>query len=81
MNKLLKIVLVIFILKAAVVFLLFVGALTAWMNGAPAILLPGLGLVVTMPVYGNRAFDDGNFSDCNSGNCLAGIFKNAVALI
>ncbi len=48
MNKLLKIVLVILILKASVVFLLFVGALTAWMNGAPAVLLPGLGLVITM---------------------------------
>lgn len=48
MNKLLKIFLVILILKAAVVFLLFVGALTAWMNGAGSILLPGLGLIISM---------------------------------
>ena len=48
MNKLLKIVLVILILKASVVFLLFVGALTALMNGGGSILLPGLGLIISV---------------------------------
>ncbi len=47
-NKLLKFVLAVLILKAAVVFLLFVGALTAWMNGAGSILLPGLGLIISV---------------------------------
>lgn len=48
MNKLLKIVLVILILKAAVVFLLFVGALAAWLNGGGSILLPGIGLIISV---------------------------------
>ncbi|MEP7038899.1 MAG: hypothetical protein ABI891_11210 [Acidobacteriota bacterium] len=48
MNKLLKIVLVVLILKASVVFLLFVGALTAWMNGGGSVLLPGLGLIISI---------------------------------
>jgi uncharacterized membrane protein (DUF485 family) len=47
-NKLLKFVLAVLILKAAVVFLLFVGALTAWMNGGGSILLPGLGLIISV---------------------------------
>ncbi|MEO8072436.1 MAG: hypothetical protein ABI686_04235 [Acidobacteriota bacterium] len=48
MNKLLKIVLVVLILKASVVFLLFVGALAAWMNGGGSVLLPGLGLIISI---------------------------------
>lgn len=47
-NKLLKIVLVVLILKAAVVFLLFLGAFSAWMNGGGSILLPGLGLIISV---------------------------------
>ncbi len=47
-NKLLKLVLAVLILKASVVFLLFVGALTAWMNGGGSILLPGLGLIISV---------------------------------
>ncbi len=47
-NKLLKFVLVILILKAAVIFLLFVGTLTAWMNGGGSVLLPGLGLIISI---------------------------------
>ncbi|HXH69387.1 MAG TPA: hypothetical protein VNI60_03470 [Pyrinomonadaceae bacterium] len=47
MDILLKIVLVIVAFKAVVVLFLLVGAIIAWLNGAPAILLPGLGLVIT----------------------------------
>ena len=48
MKILLKIVLVISVFKAVIVLLLLIGAIIAWLNGAPAILLPGLGLIVTM---------------------------------
>ncbi len=47
MNLLLKIILVISAFKAVIVFFLLVGAIIAWINGAPSILLPGLGLIVT----------------------------------
>ena len=47
-NKLLKFVLVILILKASVVFLLFVGALSAWLSGGGSILIPGLGLIISI---------------------------------
>ncbi len=48
MNILLKVVLVIVAFKAVVVLFLLGNAVIAWLNGAPAILLPGIGLVVTI---------------------------------
>lgn len=47
MNILLKIVFAVSAFKAAIVFLLLVGAIIAWMNGSPSLLLPGLGLIIT----------------------------------
>jgi len=48
MNILLKIVLVIVAFKAVVVLFLLGNAIIAWLNGAPAIVLPGIGLIITM---------------------------------
>lgn len=48
MKILLKIILVISAFKAVIVLLLLIGAIIAWINGAPSILLPGLDLIVSM---------------------------------
>jgi len=48
MNLLLKIILVISAFKAVVVLFLLVGAIAAWLNGAGSILLPGLGLIISI---------------------------------
>jgi hypothetical protein len=48
MKILLKIILVISAFKAVIVLLLLIGAIIAWINGAPNILLPGLVLVISM---------------------------------
>ncbi len=48
MNFLLKIILAVTIFKAVLVFILLVGAIIAWISGASSIILPGLGLVVSM---------------------------------
>jgi len=48
MKILLKFVLIIVAFKAIVVLFLLGNAVIAWLNDAPAILLPGIGLVVTM---------------------------------
>jgi len=48
MNILLKTILVISAFKAFIVLLLLVGAIIAWLNDAPSLLLPGLGLIITM---------------------------------
>ncbi len=48
MNILLKIIFIIVASKAVVVLFLLVNAIIAWFNGAPAIVLPGIGLIITM---------------------------------
>jgi hypothetical protein len=48
MDILLKIVLAIVAFKAVVVLFLLANAIIAWLNGAPAIMLPGIGLIITM---------------------------------
>ena len=48
MNILLKIVLVVVAFKAVVVLFLLGNAIIAWLNGATAILLPGIGLVISI---------------------------------
>ncbi len=48
MDLLLKIVLAVSAFKAVIVFLLLIGAIIAWINGASAILLPGLGLIISI---------------------------------
>lgn len=49
MNFLLKNFLAVTVFKAILVFLLLVGAIIAWFSGAGSIILPGLGLIVSMP--------------------------------
>lgn len=49
MNFLLKFFLAVTVFKTIVVFLLFVGAIVAWISGASNIIFPGLGLIVSMP--------------------------------
>ncbi|CAN5692681.1 hypothetical protein BH18ACI1_BH18ACI1_00680 [soil metagenome] len=48
MDLLLKIVLAVSAFKAVIVFLLLIGAIIAWINGASAILLPRLGLIISI---------------------------------
>ena len=48
MNFLLKIILAVTVFKAVLVFLLFVGAIVAWVSGAGGVVFPGLGLIVSM---------------------------------
>ena len=51
MKILLKIVLIIAAFKAAIVFLLLISAIVAWLSsGGDGVLLPGLGLVIAMPL-------------------------------
>ncbi len=50
MKILLKIILVISAFKAVIVLLLLIGAIIAWISGAGSVLLPGLGLIVAMPL-------------------------------
>ncbi len=48
MNILLKIIFIVVASKAVVVLFLLGNAIIAWLNGAPAILLPGIGLVISI---------------------------------
>ena len=50
MKILLKMILIISLLKAFIVFLLLIMAIIGWISGVDNVLFPGLGLVVTMPV-------------------------------
>ena len=45
----LKIFLVISVIKTIIVSLLLVGAIILWISGGDSILLPGLGLVISIP--------------------------------
>ncbi len=45
----LKAILVIAVIKTIIVSLLFIGAIVLWVGGADNILLPGLGLVISVP--------------------------------
>lgn len=49
MNFLAKIILVISLIKIFFVSLLLVGAIILWAGGIDNILLPGLGLVISLP--------------------------------
>ena len=51
MNVLLKIVFVVSALKAALVFLLLVGAIILWISGVDNILFPGIGIVIAIPMF------------------------------
>lgn len=50
MNFLLKVILAVTVFKTIFVAMLLVGAIIAWFSGAGSIILPGLGLIVSMPV-------------------------------
>ena len=49
MDFLLRIIFVILIIKAFIVFLLLAGAVMLWISGVDNILFPGLGLVISVP--------------------------------
>ena len=49
MNILLKIFLFISVIKAIIVALLLIGAIVLWIGGGDNILLPGPGLVISVP--------------------------------
>jgi hypothetical protein len=51
MNVLLKIVFVVSALKAALVFLLLVGAIMLWISSIDNILFPGIGIVIAIPMF------------------------------
>jgi len=49
MKFLIKAILVIAVIKTIIVSLLLIGAIVLWLGGADNILLPGLGLVISVP--------------------------------